>query len=144
MADDDQNDILESEAILASQFCVPKAALPGPERSLLVAVFEDAVRCLLKHCRATDHMQRALYNDARRWILASEPDGLYAFANVCGLLGLEPDYMRRRLLARCKERRTDGTRVPTVHFSHRTRRAFGSGSREAPVPRSASTSPVAD
>lgn len=144
MAGDDRHDIFESDAILASQFYVQGSVLPGPERSLVVAVFEDAVRCLLNHCRATDRTQRALYNDARRWILSCESDGLYAFANVCDLLGLEPDYMRRQLLARCKERRADGMRVPTVHFSHRTRRAFGSGSPDATVARNASTSTVAE
>lgn len=142
MAGDDRHDIFESDAILASQFHVQGSALPAPERSLVVAVFEDAVRCLLNHCCATDRTERALYNDARRWILSCEPDGLYAFANVCDLLGLEPDYMRRQLLARCKERRTNGTRVPTAHFAHRTHRVFGSRSRDVAVARRASASTV--
>lgn len=133
MASHELHGIFDSQTILASQFYVKRTALPGPECSLMVAVFEDAVRCLLNHCRATNRTERALYNDARRWILSCEPAGLYAFANVCDLLGLEPDYMRRHLLARCKERRADGTRIPTAHFSHRTHRSPGSSSREPAV-----------
>ncbi len=133
MAGHEPHGIFESQTILASQFYAKRPALPEPERSLLVAVFEDAVRCLLNHCRATNRTERALYNDARRWILSCEPAGLYAFANVCDLLGLEPDYMRRHLLARCKERRAEGTRIPTAHFSHRTHRSLGSSSRETAV-----------
>ena len=46
--------IFEADTLLASQLLPPRSALPEPERSLMVAVFEDAVRCFLNHCGATD------------------------------------------------------------------------------------------
>lgn len=131
MIDDDHHSILEPDAILASQFSTPQTTLPEPERALMVAVLEDAVRCFLNHYRATDPKPRALYEDTRKWLMSSERSGLYAFENVCDVLGIEPGYLRRQLLAQRDERHSGGTRVPTPHFSHRTHRAPGSGSRRA-------------
>lgn len=122
MIDYDQQGILESDAVLASQFFTPQTGLPDPERALMVAVLEDAVRCFLNYCDATDRKARDLYEDARAWFMASDRPELFAFENVCGVLGIEPSGLRRQLLTRRDERRARQTRVPTPHFSHRTHR----------------------
>jgi len=131
MIDYDHHSILEPDAVLASQFFTPQTALPEPERALMVAVLEDAVRCFLNYYRATDRKQRDLYEDTRKWLMSSESSGLYAFGNVCEVLGIEAGYLRRQLLAQRDKRHSDGTHVPTPHFSHRTHRAPGSVPRRA-------------
>ena len=97
----------------------------------MVAVLEDAVRCFLNHYGAADRKQRMLYEEARAWLLSTEHTGLYAFENVCDVLGIEPGYLRRQLLARRDERHAHGRRVATPHFSHRTHRAPGSDAQRA-------------
>ena len=118
--------ILEADTLIASQLLPPRSALPEPERSLMVAVFEDAVRCFLNHCRATDRTERALYQSARRWIGSLERSGLYGFENVCEMLGLAPDYTRRQLCKRRDERREHDDDLPPHDFSRRTHRAVAS------------------
>jgi len=131
MIDYDHQSIFESDAVLASQFFTPPTALPDPERALMVAVLEDGVRCFLNYYRAADRKQRILYEEARAWLLSAQRTGLYAFENVCDVLGVEPGYLRRQLLARRDERHAHGTPVATPHFSHRTHRAPGSGAQRA-------------
>ena len=87
MIDYDHQSIFESDAVLASQFFTPRTALPDPERALMVAVLEDAVRCFLNHYGAADRKQRILYEEARAWVLSAERTGFCAFENVCDVLG---------------------------------------------------------
>ena len=118
--------IFETDTLIASQLLPSRSALPEPERSLMVAVFEDAVRCFLNHCRATERTERALYQNARKWIESLERSGFYGFENVCETLGLAPDYTRRQLRKRRDERREHDVDLPPPDFSQRTHRAVAS------------------
>ncbi len=94
------HDVFAPDTLLASQFFAPQKGLPEAERSLVVAVLEDAVRCLLNLCRATDTKKRELYRTAEEWFRSTDRADLYAFENVCDILGLESNCLRRQLLAK--------------------------------------------
>ena len=112
MIDHESHDIFVPDTVLPSQDFAPRDALPEAERSLMVAVLEDAVRCLLNHCRATDNEKRGLYRTAVQWFRAVDHTGLYTFENVCEVLGLEASYVRRRLLDERDRRRASA--APSV------------------------------
>lgn len=96
MIDQERLNIFEPDVTLAAEAAPP----PSGERELMFAVLEDAMRCYVNGADATDRKRRALHEDAAAWFAATEDEGLYSFVNVCAVLGLEPDWVRRRLAAR--------------------------------------------
>lgn len=73
------------------------------ERRLIAAVLKDAIDCFQRF-RLTRHPSlRRLYEDAEAWILSYETPP-FSFVHICHVLGIDPDQLRARLLAREAER----------------------------------------
>jgi hypothetical protein len=69
-----------------------------PETALMYAVLEDAFLCLQKQIGVTRLcVKRAL--EAKEWFFSEDSDWLFSFVSVCNVLGLEPEFIRRRLKA---------------------------------------------
>ena len=73
-----------------------------PEQRLMLAVLSDAIDLLLARLRpgalkATSR-PRAIA-EARAWVESDDTLWPFSFENVCGALGLHPDWLRRRVLA---------------------------------------------
>jgi len=91
--------------------CVPDAVLPaqvsagvrwdadtsGP-RALMLAVLEDAVRCIENGRRRRRFGARRLAAEAEAWVRCDRADWPFSFLNVCEALGIDVDAIRRRLL----------------------------------------------
>lgn len=92
-----------------------KAAPPGPEYNLILAMLQDAVECFQKYRFTTDPNGRELYEDAYGWIVSTDRIWPYSFDNICMILRFDPDYLRQGLLRwgeREDERRRQGKVVP--------------------------------
>ena len=68
-----------------------------PEKSLLTAILEDAVQEYRKYSRAHDADGKKRFREAEEWIMRGGNDWIFSFDNVCDLLGLDPEYVRRGL-----------------------------------------------
>jgi hypothetical protein len=68
-----------------------------PEKALLSAILEDAVHCLEKYRTAQDRAGKERFRDAESWIMKPGNDWIFSFDNVCELLGLDPQYLRKAL-----------------------------------------------
>jgi hypothetical protein len=68
-----------------------------PEKALLLAVLEDAVHCYRKYATARDRSGKEYFREAEEWIMGGGDGWIFAFENVCDLLGLDPQYVRRGL-----------------------------------------------
>lgn len=66
-----------------------------PEKALLLAILEDAIHCYRKYRAARDRTGRERFRESEQWIMEEGDDWLFSFANVCELLGLDPQYIRR-------------------------------------------------
>lgn len=66
-----------------------------PERSLLIALLEDAIDSYRKYHRAQDRQGRERFREAEDWLMADDSDWIFSFRNVCELLALDPEYIRR-------------------------------------------------
>ena len=66
-----------------------------PEKALLMAILEDAIHCYRKDRAARDRAGRERFREAEQWIMEEGDDRLFSFHNVCELLGLDPQYIRR-------------------------------------------------
>lgn len=103
---DSENHIFEPDVVMTSEFFGgQRTGLPDPERSLMIAVLEEASRCFLNYCASTDRKQRVLHEEACEWFRSAKQDHLYAFENVCNVLGIDPGWLRRRMFALRDERR---------------------------------------
>lgn len=72
-----------------------------PEKSLLLAILEDAVHCIEKYRAATDRAGKERFREAESWIMKPGNEWIFSFDNVCDLLGLDPQYIRQGLQKRC-------------------------------------------
>jgi hypothetical protein len=93
--------LLQPDTLLPSQYfaILRRKGAHEPERRLVVAVLEDAVECFQKHIRARDIKARQLFRDAEEWIRSQDRSWPFSFENVCDLLQINPEYLRRGLMA---------------------------------------------
>ena len=69
-----------------------------PERNLMLAVLEDAIRCFLSYRDGDRNARnRLLYADARDWINSRSRYSIFAFRNLCEIVGINPDALKREL-----------------------------------------------
>jgi hypothetical protein len=68
-----------------------------PERALMRALLQDAVLCLMGEAAPAKERAR-LAADARYWVCSRSREWIFSFANVCEVLGIDPESARRRLL----------------------------------------------
>ncbi len=68
-----------------------------PERALVAAILEDAAHEYRKYSRAHDPKGKERFRTAEKWIMHRGNDWIFSFDNVCDLLGLDPEYVRRGL-----------------------------------------------
>jgi hypothetical protein len=68
-----------------------------PERTLLLAILEDGLRCYQENLFAHGGKRRALFEEARDWLFSDDADWFCSFVSICTLLNLSPNYIRRSL-----------------------------------------------
>jgi len=110
--DERTGSVFEPDTLLASQYfdrVRGRAGIDG-ERRLMVAVLEDAVTTYMKQAGATDPQRADLFADAEAWIESDDAVSFYSFENVCAVLDLDPEYLRRGL--RAWKRRATGAESP--------------------------------
>ena len=68
-----------------------------PERTLLLSVLEDGIRCFQENLFAVNGKRRTLFDEAKEWLFSDEADWFCSFVSICTMLNLEPNYIRRGL-----------------------------------------------
>jgi len=63
----------------------------------LIAVLEDAMNCYLKYYSSRTRRGKRICNEAAQWIFSRDDDWLFGFDNICEMLKIDPDYIRRIL-----------------------------------------------
>jgi len=91
--------LFEPDTLLPAQYFAAFAREGGlvRERRLMLAVLEDAVECYQKYALARDPRGRLLFDDACVWIESGEREWPFSYENICEVLGLNPEYIRRGL-----------------------------------------------
>lgn len=69
-----------------------------PEMKLLAAVLKDGIDCYVKYLSAKPRRGKKFLTEAPEWFFGKDEDRLFSFENVCGILEINPDYIRRCLL----------------------------------------------
>src|SRR5438552_15816823 len=107
--------IFQPDTLLPSQFFdrVRRRTEHDGERRLMIAVLEDAVDVFRKQAGARDARGEQLFQEAETWIEDPDRTWLFSFQNICDVLGLDADYLRRGLRV-WKERALEGRRGKVV------------------------------
>ncbi len=113
--DDRLAGLFQPDTLLPSQFFdrVRRRSEHDGERRLMIAVLEDAVDVYRKQVGAQDARGQQLFREAEEWIEDADQSWLFSFQNICDVLGLDADYLRRGLRV-WKERALEGRRGKVV------------------------------
>jgi len=68
-----------------------------PEMRLIAAVLEDAIDCYLKYDSVSTRRGKRMFGEAEQWIFSQDDDWFFGFENICEMLKIDPDYIRRVL-----------------------------------------------
>jgi len=70
----------------------------GPETALLYAVLEDAFLCFQKQFEVRLRpLQSRAAREAEEWFFSDDTRELFSFRSVCTALGLEAEFIRKKL-----------------------------------------------
>jgi hypothetical protein len=93
--------LLVPEQFLPTQLAPPRRdSLVCGEKALMLAVLEDAIRCLDRRSRSRVRLAR----EAQAWIRANDSRWPFSFVNVCAYLEIDASRLRAVLLAGAAER----------------------------------------
>jgi hypothetical protein len=91
--------LFEPDTLLPIQYfeAMRKKHLLEGEKRLILSVLEDAVECFMKCIDASSNKGQRLFRDADEWIALEDKHWVFSFDNVCDMLDINPEYMRRGL-----------------------------------------------
>jgi transposase-like protein len=100
--------LFEPDTLLPIQYfeAMRRKHLLEGEKRLILSVLEDAVECYMKCIDATSNKGQRLFREADEWINLEDKHWVFSFDNVCDMLDINPEYMRRGL-KRWKERKLE-------------------------------------
>ena len=98
--------LFEPDTLLPIQYfeAMRRKHLLEGEKRLILSVLEDAVECFMKCIDSNSSKGQRLFRDAEEWINLEDRMWVFSFDNVCEMLDINPEYLRRGLRA-WKERR---------------------------------------
>jgi hypothetical protein len=91
--------LFEPDTLLPIQYfeAMRKKHLLEGEKRLILSVLEDAVECFMKCIDSPSSKGQRLFRDADEWIALEDKHWVFSFDNVCDMLDINPDYLRRGL-----------------------------------------------
>jgi len=96
--------------ILPLQYFPPLA--PQPEKKLMAAVLEDALRILLYKTTVRSPRRRRLFVETDRWFRSNSDAWPFSFVNCCHTLGIDVAWLRERVRAHWAR-----DRIPALLFA---------------------------
>src|SRR5713101_7236360 len=93
--------LFQPDTLLPSQFFdrMRRRVEHDGERRLMIAVLEDAVDVYRKQAAAQEARGQQLLREAEEWIEDRDRTWLFSFENICDVLDIDAEYLRRGLHA---------------------------------------------
>jgi hypothetical protein len=91
--------LFEPDTLLPIQYfeAMRRKHLLEGEKRLILSVLEDAIECFMKCIDSSTSKGQRLFRDADEWIGLEDKRWVFSFDNVCDMLDINPEYMRRGL-----------------------------------------------
>jgi len=92
--------LFQPDTLLPAQYfeTLRRKAQLEPEQRLMLAVLEDGIECFQDNVLARNGRRKKLFEEAEEWILEEDNNWIFSFDNICEVLGLNPQYVRRGLV----------------------------------------------
>jgi hypothetical protein len=105
--------LFEPDTSLAANYfdALRRKTILEPEKRLLLAVMKDAIDCYQVHVMAQSGKRQRLFREAEEWIMERDSNWVFSFVNICDVLQLQPEYLRRGLL-RWKDKKLAASPTP--------------------------------
>jgi hypothetical protein len=130
----------EIEESALARLMVPQALMPSQYyegvrgddpateaiKRLMLAVLEDALRCLQTYAAARTPVRRRMFFEAQTWISDRTARGPFAFEAICDALGIESNRLRDGICEWCLQ-------LSGGMSSHRLTRRRSVGRRVGPI-----------
>jgi hypothetical protein len=115
-AEDRVQELFQPDTLLPSQYFdrIRRRASADGERRLMVAILEDAVDVYRKQAGARDRKRRQMFEDSEAWIESPDKSWIFSYENICEVLGIDAEYLRKGL--RVWKERAGGDRGRVVAF----------------------------
>ncbi len=65
-----------------------------PSIRLMLAILEDALLIFQRGLNSPLRSQRQQFHEVDSWIRSDDADWVFSFENICGILDIDPDYIR--------------------------------------------------
>lgn len=82
----------------------------GGVRRLMAALLFNSAQAYMSFSLTRSKQGKRKYGEAYEWVHSSDRAYIFSFLNVCDCLGINPEWMRRGLEARCLEYKKEGRR----------------------------------
>lgn len=91
--------LFEPDTLLPIQYfeAMRRKHLLEGEKRLVLSVLEDAVECFMKCIDSSTNKGQRLFREAEEWINLEDKKWVFSFDNVCEMLDVNPEYLRRGL-----------------------------------------------
>jgi hypothetical protein len=91
--------LFEPDTLLPIQYfeAMRRKHLLEGEKRLVLSVLEDAVECFMKCIDSSTNKGQRLFREAEEWITLEDKKWVFSFDNVCEMLDVNPEYLRRGL-----------------------------------------------
>ncbi len=91
--------LFEPDTLLPVQYfeAMRRKHLLEGEKRLVLSVLEDAVECFMKCIDSSTNKGQRLFREAEGWINLEDKKWVFSFDNVCEMLNVNPEYLRRGL-----------------------------------------------
>lgn len=109
--------MFEPDILLPEQFRALHGKVLSSEQRLLFAILEDAIHCYQVYASALRPRDRKVFHEAEAWFESLDTEWFFSFENVCAILGLSADYVRRAMRRWKAEHVDAATRVRTAQLA---------------------------
>lgn len=101
-----EREALTPAAVLPEQFHSSPRQYPyvRGEVALMQAVLEDAIECFQKQFGTPRFRDYRIAKEAEQWFFTDDYQWPFSFVNICSVLGIDPEYIRRGLNKQKAER----------------------------------------
>src|SRR5207253_11062463 len=89
--------LLQPDSLLSAHYfgTLRRKTLLEPEKTLMLAILEDAIHCFQDNLLTQNVRSRRLFEEAEEWIVEADADWAVSCENICEPWGFHPASARR-------------------------------------------------
>ena len=93
--------LFQPDTVAPAEYFTIYEKKPGleSEKTLMLAVLVDGIWCFQNCVCATDKRRKKWFLEAEEWLKERGKEWIFSFENISEVLGIDPQYLRQRLMS---------------------------------------------